>query len=128
MMGEQLDLLVETIVMERLNYIGNSRMERTALFLQHAAVDDILCQRVLEAVFEVRKQARLKYVLGGLQAVLVEPAGGGRGHQRVEGVVVDPPRLHETGETLGRPVAVGELHRDAAGTALLVRRATADGV
>ena len=56
-MGEQFDLLVEAIVMERLyRLLDDPGMKLAAAILQYAAVRDLLRERVFEAVFQVWKQ------------------------------------------------------------------------
>ena len=71
-MGEPLDLLAEAIAVERLDRLDDPRVERAAPLLQQPAVGDLVGERVLEGVLEVREEPGLVEELGGLQ--VVEPA------------------------------------------------------
>src|SRR5216684_4633515 len=53
--------------MEGFNRVHDSRMEISVTLLQQAAVSDLVRERVLEGVFEIRKEARLVKELGGLE-------------------------------------------------------------
>ena len=78
-MGEPLDLLAEAVSVERLDRLDDPRVERAAPLLQQAAVGDLVRERVLEGVLEIREQPRLVEELGRLE--LGEPAA-----QRVLGL------------------------------------------
>ena len=93
-MGEPFDLLAEAICVERLDRADDPRMKLAAALLQQAAVRDLVRERVLEGVLEIRKQPRLVDELGSLQAV--EPAAerlvrqiGDRLEQRERHVLAD---------------------------------------
>src|SRR5258708_6551881 len=62
----------ETISVERLDRVNEPRVQRPAPLLQQAAVRDLMRERMLERVLEIRKQPGLVEELGGLQAI--EPA------------------------------------------------------
>ena len=68
-MGKRLDLPVEAIPMEHLDRVDDPRVQLAATLLQQAAVRDLVRERVLEGVFEIRKQSGLVNELGGLQVV-----------------------------------------------------------
>src|SRR5882672_10879292 len=68
-MGEPLDLLAEAIPVEGLDRLDDSRVQLAATLLQQTAVRDLVRERVLEGVFEIRRQSRLVNELGGLQVV-----------------------------------------------------------
>ena len=71
-MGEPLDLLAEAIPVERLDRVDDPRVKLAAPLLQQAAVRDLVGERVLEGVLEIREEPGLVEELGGLQ--VVEPA------------------------------------------------------
>src|SRR5215813_8059551 len=66
-MGEPLSLLAETIPVERLERVDDPRVKIPAPLPQQAPVRDLMRERVLEGVFEIREEARLVEELGGLQ-------------------------------------------------------------
>src|SRR6267143_3369675 len=68
-MGEPLDLLPQAIPMERLDRVDDPRVNLPPTLLQEAAVRDLVRQRVLEGVLEIRVEAGLVEELRGLQAV-----------------------------------------------------------
>jgi hypothetical protein len=68
-MGEPLDLLAEAIPVERLDRVHDPRVKIPAPLLKQASVRDLMCERVLERVFEIRKQPSLVEEVGGLQMV-----------------------------------------------------------
>src|SRR5262245_62771621 len=55
--------------MKRFDCFDNLGVKVSATILQHAAVRDLLRDRVFEAVFQVWKQSSLVHELGSLQAV-----------------------------------------------------------
>jgi hypothetical protein len=69
LMGEPLDLSPEAIPMERLDRLNDPCMKLAATFLQQAAVGDLVGERVLERVLEIRIEPDLVEELGGLQVV-----------------------------------------------------------
>ena len=58
-MGESLDLSAEATSIERLNRIDDSRVKFTPMLLQQATVGDLVRERVLERVLDVRDEPRL---------------------------------------------------------------------
>src|SRR5262245_14622825 len=72
MVREPLDLLAETVAMERLDRVHESRVQVATPLLQEAAVRDLVGERMLERVLQIRKQTRLVQELGRLQ--MREPA------------------------------------------------------
>jgi hypothetical protein len=72
MMGKPLDLFAEAIRVERLDRVDDPRVKFPTTLLDQPTVRDVLGERVLEGVLEVRKQLRLVEEFGGLQ--VVEPA------------------------------------------------------
>ena len=116
-MGEPLDLLAEAIPVERLDRLDDPRVKLAAPLLQQAAVRDLVRERVLEGVLEVRKQPRLVEELGGLQAV--EPAAerlvrqlGDRLEQRERHVLADDGGdLQQALVLRGEPVDARRQHR-----------------
>src|SRR5260370_16317858 len=71
-MCEPFDLFAEAIAVQCLDCGDNPRMERPTPLLQQTAVRDLMRERMLEGVFEIREQPRLVEELGSLQAI--EPA------------------------------------------------------
>src|SRR5690349_25067614 len=67
MVGKALDLLVEPAAINLLDGTHEFDMEGAAAFLEYAAIDHFVGQRVLEAVLLIRRQARLEQELRGLQ-------------------------------------------------------------
>jgi hypothetical protein len=68
-MGQPLDLSAEAILVERLDRLGDPRVQLASTLLQQATVRDLVRERMLEGVFEIRKQSDLVHELGGLQMV-----------------------------------------------------------
>ena len=68
-MGEPLDLLAEAIAVERLDRVDDPRVKLVAAIVQESAVGDLVRERVLEGILEIRKQPGLVKELGGLQVV-----------------------------------------------------------
>src|SRR5205807_3764437 len=68
-MSEPLDLLPETIRIEGLERGDDPRMKPAALLLEQAPVRDVVRERMLEGVLEVRKRSGLIEKLGDLQVV-----------------------------------------------------------
>ena len=68
-MGEPLDLLAQAIPVERLDRVDDPRVKRAAALLEQTAVRDLVRERVLEGVLEIRIEPRLVEELGGLQVV-----------------------------------------------------------
>jgi hypothetical protein len=62
-------VLSETIPIDGLDGDDNSRMKLAAPFLQQSPVGDVVRERVLEGILEIRKEPGLVEELGGLQAV-----------------------------------------------------------
>jgi hypothetical protein len=54
-MGEPLDLLVETIPVERLDRFDDPRVKISSPLVQQAAIRDLVRERVLEGVFGIRE-------------------------------------------------------------------------
>ncbi len=72
MVREPLDLLAEAIAMEHLDRVHETCVKIATPLLQEASVRDLVRERVLERVLEIREQPRLVEQLGGLQ--VGEPA------------------------------------------------------
>ena len=68
-MGEPLDLSTEAISVERLDRINDSRVKFTPMLLQQSSVCDLVRERVLERVVDVRDQPRLVQELAFLKPV-----------------------------------------------------------
>src|SRR5262245_47325707 len=66
-MSEPLNLLSQTLGIQPLDGLDDPDVERSPSVLQHACVDDLVCERMLEGVLEVRKEARLVEELGSLE-------------------------------------------------------------
>src|SRR2546422_7077021 len=66
--SEPLDVLGQTLGVERLDGFDNPGVERPSPLLEYAPVGNLVGEGVLEGVFEVREQARLVEKLGLLQA------------------------------------------------------------
>jgi hypothetical protein len=58
MVSKLLDVLVEAIGVESLDRTDKRCMQPTATVIQQAAVSNLVCQRMLEGVLELRKQPR----------------------------------------------------------------------
>ena len=67
MVSHALDLLAQPIAVQRFDRLHDPGMERAPAVLQHAAVRDLVGQRVLEGVLEIREEARLVQELGRLE-------------------------------------------------------------
>ena len=74
--GEPLDVLGQPIGIEPLDHLDDPRMQLTASLLQKSSVGHLVRERVLEAEFEVRKEARLVEELGGLKVGEATPKVG----------------------------------------------------
>ena len=74
--GESLDVLGEPVGIEPLDHLDDARVQLTASLLQKGAVGHLVRERVLEAVLEVGKEARLVEELGGLEAGEATPQVG----------------------------------------------------
>ena len=103
--------------MERLDRVDDPRVKLAATLLQQAAVRDLVRERVLEGVLEIRKEPGLVEELGGLQ--VVEPATerlvrqlGDRLEQRERHVLADDGGDLEQAFVLrGEPVDARRQHR-----------------
>jgi hypothetical protein len=68
-MGEQFDLLAETIRVEGFDCVNEPRVEMAPALVQQSAIRDLVRERVLERVLQIGKQPRLVDELGSLQVV-----------------------------------------------------------
>ena len=66
-MGKHLDLLVQALGMQALDRLHDGSMERAAAILQQRAISDVVGERVLEGVFQIREKPRLVQELRRLQ-------------------------------------------------------------
>src|SRR5688500_15622577 len=64
---EALDVLGEAAGMQSLDGLDNTGVQRPAAILEQAPISDLVGQRVLEGVFDIREQAGLVEELSGLQ-------------------------------------------------------------
>ena len=67
MVGEPLDVLGQAVGVQRLDRLHDPRVQRAPPLLEQAAVGDLVGERVLERVLQVREQARLVQELRRLQ-------------------------------------------------------------
>ena|SRR6516165_10078150 len=82
-MGEPFDLLAEPISIKLFDCIDDSCMDVAAAFVEQPAIGDVVSERVLEGVLQVRKDLSGVEKLGRLQIVqqapkplLCQPANG----------------------------------------------------
>jgi len=68
MMGDPLDLLDETVGIQALDDFGHTGVEGPSPLMQERGVRDLVGQRVVERVFDVREQVRLVEEFGRLKA------------------------------------------------------------
>ena len=68
MVGQPLDLVGQAVGIEPLDGFDDPGVEGAPPLLEQAAVGDLVGQRMLEGVLQVRKEAGLVQELGGLQA------------------------------------------------------------
>ena len=66
-MRQPLDLLGQAVGIERLDRLDDPGVQRPPPLVEQAPVGDLVGQRVLEGVLEVREEARLVEELGGLE-------------------------------------------------------------
>src|SRR5262249_7173893 len=69
MMGKPLNMLAEAIPVEYLNRLDDPRVKLAAALQEQTAVRHLVRERVLEGVFEIRRQPDFVDELGGLQPV-----------------------------------------------------------
>src|SRR5262249_6536365 len=72
-MGEPLHLSAQVILVEPLDRIDDPAVKRSATLAQQSAVRDLVQERMLEGVLEIRIEAGLVQELGGLQGVESAP-------------------------------------------------------
>ena len=119
--GQPLELLVQSVGVEHLDSLYDSRMQGAAPLLQEAAVGDLMGQGVFEGEFEFGKQAALVEELGRLQ--VREPPADillgvlGDGQEQGEGRV-----LADDGGSLEEALLLGGESIDAGGQDCLHRR------
>src|SRR5215813_1178039 len=66
-MAQTLDLFGQALGIERLDRVDDLGMELTPPVVEHAPVGDIVGERMLEGVLDIRKQAGLVQELGRLE-------------------------------------------------------------
>jgi hypothetical protein len=72
-MGEPLSLLAEALLLERLERGNDPRVKLPPTLLQQAPVRDLVRERVLEGVLQIRTEPGLVEEFGGLQMVESAP-------------------------------------------------------
>src|SRR5262245_11622581 len=66
-MGEQLSLLGQAFRIPCFNRLYDTRVNCSSPLLKQTAIGDLVCERVLEGVFEFREKTRLIEKLAGLE-------------------------------------------------------------
>src|SRR5262252_5411127 len=66
-MAQTLDLFGQALGIERLDGVDNPAVEQTPPVLEHVAVGNIMGERMLEGVLDIRKEARLVEELSRLE-------------------------------------------------------------
>src|SRR5438132_1830637 len=72
MVAQSLDVLGEAVGIETFDHLYDPRVKRSPALIEQSAVRDLVSERVLEGILEVRIEAGLVEELGSLQ--VVEPA------------------------------------------------------
>src|SRR5206468_665935 len=67
MVTEAFDMLGETVGVEPFDRVDDPRVQRSSSFLEKRAVRHLVCERVLERVFEFGEETRLVKEFGGLE-------------------------------------------------------------